>query len=130
MPSSRLHYVVGAMLVVLTTTGCSMLVPNEGLEPGWRRLSIAVDTIGTDRPAILLVADDSGQVVGRAVPNIVAPNTHERVTFDVPPGRSWRILRNGQVVILATDNMVPVTIYSGGPSDPGVQWAEPGSLTP
>jgi hypothetical protein len=114
------------MFVAVTITGCSTLLPNEGVEPGWRRLKITVDTTGTDRAAILLVADDSGRVVGRAVPSIVAPHKHERVTFDVPPGRSWRIFVNGEALILATDGRVPITIFSGGPGGRRVEWAAPG----
>jgi hypothetical protein len=118
------------MLVALTITGCTMLVPNERLEPGWRRFNVAVDTIGTDRPAILLVANDSGQVVGRAMPNVVAPHKHEQVTLDVPPGRSWRIFLNGELFIVGTDDRVPMTIFSGGPGGPRVEWAPSSSVAP
>ena len=129
MPSSRLPF-LGALLVALTVMGCTMLVPAERLEPGWRRFTIAVDTIGTDRPAILLVADDAGRTVGRAVPSIVAPHKHEQVTFDVPPGRSWRIFVSGEVLIFATDARVPIAIFTGGPSGANVQWTAPSSVAP
>lgn len=118
------------MLVAMTITGCSMMVPNESVEPVWRRFTIAVDTIGTDRPAILLVADDAGRVVGRAVPDIVAPDKHELVTFYVPPGRSWRIFVDGEVFILGTEDRVPITIFTGGRGERGVEWAPPGSVAP
>ena len=117
------------MLVALLTTGCAVLVPDERLEPGWRRLTIAVDTIRDDRPAIFVVADDSGMTVGRAAPNVVAPQMHEQVTFDVPPGRSWKIYLNGAVVIDGADARIPITIYSGdatGPFPPSYEWASPG----
>ena len=96
MPTSHLPRCLGALLVVLTITGCSMLLPNQGLEPGWRRFIIAVDN-KSPRPAILLVAEGTpptGRVVGRATPSTVPPLSAMDVAFDVPPGQSWTIFVN------------------------------------
>jgi hypothetical protein len=84
------------MLVALTITGCSLLLPNEGLQPGWRRFIILVAN-DSPRPATLVVADDTSvavRPVGRVSPGTVPPMTAMDVTFDVPPGRSWMIVVN------------------------------------
>jgi hypothetical protein len=73
-----------------------MLMPDQGLGPGWRRFTIPVDN-ESPRPAILVVADDGSQPirpVGRVSPGSVPPFTSMDVTFDVPPGRSWMIIVN------------------------------------
>ena len=105
----RLPRVLGALVVSLAITGCSMLVPGPEPLPGGRRWIIAVDN-RTARPAVLLIGEDAmapnPRWVGNVAPNPVAPFSAVDVTFDVPPGGGWAIFVNprpdsGPVIIAA-----------------------------
>jgi hypothetical protein len=107
MPTSRRPRVFGTLLVVLAITGCSSLLPNQGLPAGSRHLIISVDN-RTAEPAVVLVADgmrgaQPGPVAGRAAPNAVPPSSVVDVAFDVPPGRSWMIWVNQSAIVSAAD---------------------------
>lgn len=93
MPTSHLQRVIGPLVVVVTITGCSMLMPDPEPLAGGRRWVITVDNQSA-QPASLLVAVDGapgpgtniGPTVGRASPSTVPPHAVMEVTFDVPAG--------------------------------------------
>ena len=137
MPAPRLPRILGALVVVLTITGCSVLVPNQ--EAGWRGFIIPVAN-DSPRPATLVVADGTFEVirlVGRVSPSTVPPMTTKDVTFDIPPGRSWMIVVNpgpdhgGLVgagdVPPSADGRLPIKIHiDPGPGSEGGSVEVPG----
>ncbi len=87
---SVLLWAIGVSLVA-----CSLVA--EGPMPaGGRQLQIPVSN-DSDRPAVLVVAEDAGTMgpqVGRSQPSVVPPRTRVNVTFTVPGTSSWAIFVN------------------------------------